>query len=1131
MKTTLSLPALARFARRGLFLAALPLLGASALAQSANLIAYWDFNDASNPAQSVASVGGFVGVFTNSLGTAANNPAYTADAGGFTSLPGDRALNFGTDQSYRQMRCTDIAAALNAVATTDKLTVTFRQRYTGTVGNSSSFYLTSPSSSGNWRGFQAHMPWSGTTAYFDTAGCCNTPSQRLTGAVNVNYQGWRLCQFVKDGPVKKIIVDGVVILQQTSGASALPTDFTEILVGAAYVIGSPTPGVANNVRGLIDDFAVWQGALTPSQTALLAGGMTPPLVGIDSDNDGMPDGWEDLNGFNKNNPADAAQDADADGLTNLQEYLLGTKPRNPDTDGDGLLDGVETNTGYWTSPTNTGTDPLNPDTDSDLLLDGVESNTGTYVSPTNTGTDPTRWDSDFDGFGDGAEVALGSSPVNIAATPSVGTGNRILAYWDFNDPTAPTQAVDRVHSLLAYFTNGVVTLTNGQIVMTNSAQYTADTRGHTGKPGDRALDFGTNAAQRAVRSRAIAPYLQAAVPYDPVTTKSDEITISFWQKWSVTPVGCSIFYAVSPAAGAASTYRGMQAHNPNGNGQPIYFDTAGCCAVPSQRTVSGAPTGFNWQQWHHFVFLKNHDQKQIWIDGKLLTNSISASPLFADFTELYLGVAYPGNGGQFQGLLDDFVVYGSALTGNQIEALAYGLSPMDIESATGDADGDGMPDWWEDFYGFNKNNPADANQDADNDGSTNLDEYQRKTDPRNPDTDGDGLLDGVETNTGFWTSSTNTGTDPLNPDMDGDGLLDGVETNTGIYVSPTNTGTNPFSADSDGDMYPDGTEVLLGSNPNNPSSIPYTAGTPNLLAYWHFNQPTVLTQVVDQVHGFTGRFEGDAAYSADGEGRTGRTGDRAINFGTNSTALVRNLKGQWLSAAGANDTITVSYWEKWTTPIANIFAFYGISPLSTDNARGISAHSPWGDGTIYWDTGGSAAAYRISANAATIAAAVPGYTDANSFYPGRWHHLAFVKNGTTKQIWLDGNLVLEAANTAALATDFTQFLMGNTWASDNAFHGLLDEFAIYASALDASQIVALSRGASPIDFITPPVLSIAKSDATHVLITWTGDGFILQSNSDVTHAAGWTDVPGATTGSATINLAPTGNQFFRLRKQ
>jgi hypothetical protein len=48
----------------------------------------------------------------------------------------------------------------------------------------------------------------------------------------------------------------------------------------------------------------------------------------DTDADGMPDAWEVAHGFNASDPSDAAQDADNDGKTNLEEYLAGTDPRD-----------------------------------------------------------------------------------------------------------------------------------------------------------------------------------------------------------------------------------------------------------------------------------------------------------------------------------------------------------------------------------------------------------------------------------------------------------------------------------------------------------------------------------------------------------------------------------------------------------------------------------------------------------------------------------------------------------------------------------------------------------------------------------------------------------------------------------
>ncbi len=46
----------------------------------------------------------------------------------------------------------------------------------------------------------------------------------------------------------------------------------------------------------------------------------------DTDNDGMPDGWEERYGFNPYDPIDASQDSDNDSVTNLQEYKDDTNP-------------------------------------------------------------------------------------------------------------------------------------------------------------------------------------------------------------------------------------------------------------------------------------------------------------------------------------------------------------------------------------------------------------------------------------------------------------------------------------------------------------------------------------------------------------------------------------------------------------------------------------------------------------------------------------------------------------------------------------------------------------------------------------------------------------------------------------
>ena len=57
------------------------------------------------------------------------------------------------------------------------------------------------------------------------------------------------------------------------------------------------------------------------------------------------------------------------------------------------------------------------DRDDDEAFDGVETNTGTFVSPSDTGTDPLNPDTDGDGVKDGVEVKQGTDPLESALLP------------------------------------------------------------------------------------------------------------------------------------------------------------------------------------------------------------------------------------------------------------------------------------------------------------------------------------------------------------------------------------------------------------------------------------------------------------------------------------------------------------------------------------------------------------------------------------------------------------------------------------------------------------------------------------------------------------------------------------------
>ena len=108
-----------------------------------------------------------------------------------------------------------------------------------------------------------------------------------------------------------------------------------------------------------------------------------------------------------------------------------------------------------------------------------------------------------------------------------------------------------------------------------------------------------------------------------------------------------------------------------------------------------------------------------------------------------------------------------------------------------DSDGDGIDDQWEDDHGLDKYNASDAGLDFDNDGLTNLEEYEYGTNPNDPDSDDDGLPDGWEIEHGL---------DPLD-----DGSID-------INNGP--------EGDPDGDGYTNLEELQNGTEPDDATSKP-----------------------------------------------------------------------------------------------------------------------------------------------------------------------------------------------------------------------------------------------------------------------------------------------------------------------
>ncbi|MGB1129121.1 MAG: hypothetical protein ACPG4K_03645, partial [Haloferula sp.] len=570
---------------------------------------------------------------------------------------------------------------------------------------------------------------------------------------------------------------------------------------------------------------------------------TAGVVSDDEDEDGLPDAYELANttppSTTSLNPGDDLENGGSgDGLTNLEEYNLGTDPNDPDSDDDGIEDGSETTT-----------DPLDPDTDGDGLLDGsniavtsgdprytawaddgiLYTGDRTFLGEATAGTDPIDSDTDDDGTGDGAEINNGTDPL-VPETSSQ------LA---FNDPSfengGSTAQVDGVNYVqhgkgndpVSSYTAGawnqwVINDGDKGGVLEDKDSYQGFTAAPAGVSGEQFHTYG--------RGGSAGPLFQYI--HDGATT-TGEITFSI-DYWA---------HENDPL-------------NPTPNNEEgeiqlrvIAFNDPSTVFIDLRADDVATGTGFI-------------SAGETWTT----INPVDASTGFQTLeTTLHLGPGY-----QYIGVIishNKFHKYSDPVgTVVSFDNLTTSLPP--------DIDGDNLPD---DYELANTTPPSttslDAGDDPENsgagDGLTNLEEYYLGTDPLDPDSDDDGIDDGAESTTdpldpdtdglldgnsipvasgdpryASWADEgivytgdrtflgeTPAGTDPANPDSDGDGLKDGVETNTGTFVDASNTGTNPLDSNSDSDNATDWYEVAAAfTDPTDGAdepNVPYPQADPD----------------------------------------------------------------------------------------------------------------------------------------------------------------------------------------------------------------------------------------------------------------------------------------------------------------
>ena len=211
---------------------------------------------------------------------------------------------------------------------------------------------------------------------------------------------------------------------------------------------------------------------------------------------------------------------------------------------------------------------------------------------------------------------------------------------------------------------------------------------------------------------------------------------------------------------------------------------------------------------------------------------------------------------------------------------------------------------------------------------------------------------------------------------------------------------------------------------------------PNPVAFWNFDGTTE-----DWAFGAMGELRNGAVFTDDSyEGQA-----LDLTDGGNQHMHVANASA--LNIAASIDEVTITFWQKLnSTP--NTSSFWAFSPTASSGGRAMQAHAPWSNGNIYWDTAGccNGGTQRINADA----------TD-NQVWE-EWNHYAFVKSGSYKAIYVNGELFHDGDNTAPLPTDITYLNVGGDQNGNNSVRGAIDDFAIFAATLDDDQIYAIYEG-------------------------------------------------------------------------
>ncbi len=455
----------------------------------------------------------------------------------------------------------------------------------------------------------------------------------------------------------------------------------------------------------------------------------------------------------------------------------------------------------------------------------------------------------------------------------------------------------------------------------------------------------------------------------------------------------------------------------------------------------------------------------------------------------------------FDGLIDEVAIWNGPLPPETIRQLAAAFSP---DSLGDDLDGDGLPNKYEEGFAFlNPEDPSDAAADEDEDGLSNLVEFQNASDPSKADSDDDGLSDGDE----VLVHQSN----PIQADTDGDGLLDGDEVNVHM--------TNPILADTDEDAIQDGREIAMGTDPNDPTSpAPPEAG---LIGAWTFDDGA-------------GPVAKDSISANDGV------------WQNEDEADLEWVDGIIGGAAQLTDSGASSFFEIET--ISQLINFEGLTisvwirpeEQSSSGYNGLLMTRSFNNGNTSWGVAyeGDHLDTRVQG---------PGIDSSEGSLPvtGEWYHVAMVWDGVegTHTQYINGE---ESASGGGyqgkiVGTSGPWFLGYDPCCGNSRdFDGAMDDAAMWNIPLDAEAIREIyENGLAGISVVETSSLTITQIDAPAaddtVAIQWTSAPGRFYNIQRSTNLVAWenilTKVPAAAAPAEVTMASPAADlatAFYRV---